>query len=159
MLALEHPEIGWWAVYQHPYALTYFCCIALPSICACQHFLTCAMVSSHSSTTPRVLSPERPTFHYHLYFFLPFFFGYLLYTYVSSFESWMKILLQATLVCHTMFCIQITHPHQYKQDGEINPHTFKISVVILHTVSHSILLRCQFWEFGIESVNNSPIDI
>lgn len=24
-------RLVWWAVYQHPYALTYFCCIALPS--------------------------------------------------------------------------------------------------------------------------------
>ena len=151
MLALEHPEIGLMSSISTPICFNIFLLHCLTFICACQHSLTCAMVSSHSSITPCVLSPERPTFHYHLYFFLPVFFGYLLCTYVSSFESWMKILLQATSVCHTMFCIQITHPHQYKQDGGINPHTFKISVVIFHTVSHSILLRCQFWEFCIES--------
>ena len=159
MLALEHPAIGWWAVYQHPYALTYFCCIVLPSFAH-------VSISWHALWFPRIHQ------QHHVFwaqkgqrsiiiciFFSLFFFGYLLYTYVSSFESWMKTLLQVTWVCHTMFCNQITHPHQYKQDGGINPHTFKISVVIFHTVSHSILLRCQFWEFCVESVNNPLIDV
>ena len=100
-------RLVWWAVYQHPYTLTYFCCIALPSFSIlafpdmCYSFL--AFVNNAMCFEPRKAHVPLS-----FVFFSPFFF--------------------LVIYCIPMFLVlKVEWRHSFKSHGSVIPHfAFKL---------------------------------